>query len=424
MLSINKIYCYLFVLALLIQIPSICMLKFLDELLVVFMLLLISLDVVVNKQYKKYRLLWGITGVMFFYALYSILFLSYNTPKAIMYDFIAQMKPFCYFCIGYAVTPMFDVGMKRLLKWICVINSVIVLFCFILGLTNKIFAHVTYLGLVSFVSFLVFLLCSCDEEGKVAKSELVKAIIILSIGLVCTRSKFYGEYLFTLYLLFLYVPGYLKKIKIKQIVIALLALCLVLIVTWHKIDYYFISGGQDVSMDEEVLQTFARPVMYASMIVILGMHPLLGSGLASFGTNASTTAVNYASTYGKIGIDNIWGLSESYDEFICDAFYTELAQFGIIGIALFVYFFVWLNKRLSLFLYVSGKMFYVIGVISIIVILIESIASTTFNQGAGAMYMMILGILTSYVKNITKTQELELKKQSYKEIGALDYIKK
>ena len=56
MLSVNKIYCWLFVFALLIQIPSIHLLKFLDELLVVFMMCLVFLDVVVNKQFKKYNI--------------------------------------------------------------------------------------------------------------------------------------------------------------------------------------------------------------------------------------------------------------------------------------------------------------------------------------------------------------------------------
>ena len=112
MLSINKIYCWLFVFALLIQIPSIHLLKFLDELLVVFMMCLVFLDVVVNKQFKKYNLLWVITGIMLFYAIYSLTWVSYNTPKAIFQDFVVQMKPFCYFCVSFAVVPKFNAQIR------------------------------------------------------------------------------------------------------------------------------------------------------------------------------------------------------------------------------------------------------------------------------------------------------------------------
>lgn len=422
MLSINKIYCWLFVLTFVSLIPSIHLLKFLDELLVVFMMCLVLLDVVINKQYKKYKLLWIVMGIMVFYAIYSLIWVSYNTPRAILQDFIVQLKPFCYFCISYAVVPQFSNRLKVVLKAMCIIISGIVLLCVVLGFVKSILLHPSYVGLLSILSFSIYLLASKDSDGKIAKKDIVISLILVTIGLLSTRAKFYGEYVFVLYMLFFYVPGFLKKMRISHIIIALVSICLILAVAWHKIDYYFITGGQDYAMDEEVLQTFARPVMYASMVVVLGLHPLLGSGLASFGTYFS--GVSYSKLYGNIGIDNIWGLSEDYGNFICDAFYPELAQFGIVGVVLFIYFFVWMNRRLSLLLYKSGKIMYVIGMISIIVLLIESIASTTFNQGAGAMCMMILGCLASKYKNITKEQETEIKKMPYKEKGALDYIRK
>lgn len=398
--------------------------KFLDELLAFFMMCLVFLDVIINKQYKKYKLLWIVIGIMTFYAVYSLTWVSYNTPRAILQDFVVQLKPFCYFCISYAVVPKFGKNMRYVIKWICLFNVFMVVFCFFAGFTKTIFYIVTYYGLVSIVSALVYLFCSVDDN-KVSKVDIIVVVIMLIIGLVSTRSKYYGEFLFALYLLFLYIPGVMKNIKLKHVLGLVLMLVVVLVVAWGKIDYYFISGGQEYQMfDEEMLASFARPVLYASMFILLGLHPLFGSGLASFATFASTTEVNYSGVYATIGIDNVWGLSEDFDLFICDAFYPELAQFGIVGIVLFIYFFVWMNKKISLLLYTSGKILYAIGIISIIVLLIESIASTTFNQGAGAMCMMILGCLASKNKNITKQQESEIKKMSYKEKGALDYIRK
>lgn len=398
--------------------------KFLDELLVFFMMGVVFLDVVVNKQYKKYKLLWIVTGIMSFYAVYSLLWVSYNTPKAIMYDFIAQMKPFCYFCVSYAVVPKFENKTKTLLKFICILNSIIVLICFVSGLTKIVFYIVTYYGLVSIVSAMVYLFCSVDEKGKVARKDITIIVIMLVVGLVSTRAKYYGEFVLSLYMLFIYKPGFLKKVNIKQVSLFVVILCVVLAVSWQKIDYYFISGGQEFQMfDEEMMESFARPVMYASMFVLLGFHPLLGSGLASFGTYASSSAVNYSNIYSLIGIDSVWGLSEDFDLFICDAFYPELSQFGIVGIILFIYFFVWINRRISISLYTSGKALYVVGIVSIIVLLIESVASTTFNQGAGAMFMMILGCICSVFKNIPKNEIQTIKTKVYKDINALDYIK-
>lgn len=424
MLSINKTYCWLFAIALLIQIPGVNLFKFADEILVGLMMILVFLDVVINKQYMKYKFLWIIAGVIGLFAIYSIFFRSYNIPIAVVHDYITQMKPFCYFCISYAIVPKLTGRAKQILKGICIMNAIIGLFSIITGTTEDIFFHVTYLGLVSLLSFMIYLFCSVDDDGKVSRKDLIISVIILTIGLGCTRSKFYGEYVMALYLLFVYVPGFSKNIKFTHIVTFFAAIALVFIVAWSKIDFYFVSGGADVVMDEETMQTVARPMLYAGMVILLGLHPIFGSGLASFATNASSSAVNYSEAYRVTGLDEVWGLSPSYDAFICDAFYPSLAQFGIIGIILFVYFFVWIYKKISLSLYTQGKIPYVVGLMAIIVILIESIAATTFNQPAGAMCMMILGGIASTYKNKTKEEIKVIRSQEYINKEAKDYIKK
>lgn len=425
MLSINKIYCWLFVFALLIQIPSIHLMKFLDELLVFFMMCLAFLDVIINKQYKKYKLLWIVMGIMTFYAIYSLTWVSYNTPKAVLYDFIAQLKPYCYFCVGYAIVPNLSGIQKQILKYISILNGFVSLILFVTGLYKIIFMHISYVGLVAVSSFLVYLLSTMKTDESLSVKNLIVAVCILSVGLLCARAKFYGIFIISVYVLFLYRPGLLKKITLSQVIIFIVILSLVLVASWHKIDYYFISGGQDFQMfNDEMMASFARVALYGGMIMILLLYPIFGSGLASFATNASSTSVNYSQIYYELGLDNVWGLSPNYDSFICDAFYPSLAQFGIVGISLFIWFFVWIYKILSISLYLKGKIPFVIGIIAVVVILIESIAATTFCQSVGGLCMMILGCLASKYKNITKEQETEIKKMPYKEKGALDYIRK
>lgn len=423
MLSINKIYSWLFVFALLIQIPSVHLFKFADELLAVIMMCLVGLDVIVNQKIEKYKMLWIVAIIMALYAIYSMIFLSYNTPIAIVHDYITQMKPFCYFYVSYAIVPYFNNSVKTILRKICLLNALVALFCVVTGSVKYVFFHVTYLGLVSMLTSMVYLIASVDEKGKISRKNMIIAILILSIGLFCTRSKFYGEYVMALYLLFIYVPGFSKNIKPAHVCAFILSIVLVLIVSWQKIEFYFISAGTDGLMSEELLMQMARPMLYGGMVALLIMHPLLGSGLASFATNASSSAVNYAETYSVIGLDAVWGLSPDYDAFICDAYYPSLAQFGLVGIVLFILFFVWIYKKLGLILYEQGKLLYSVGIMSIVVIIIEGIAATTFNQPAGALCMMILGYLVSQFKNISKKELLEIRERGYKDEKALDYIK-
>lgn len=427
MLSINKTYCWLFIAAMLIQIPSISVMSFLDELLVVLLMCLLMLDVVVNHRFKKYKLLWVVMGVMTCYVIYSMVFVSYNTPHAIVVDFIAQMKPYCYFCISYAIVPKFDTTTKRILKGICILNAVTIVVCYSMGLSvvRATFSHVAYLGLLSAISFMVYLMCSVDENGKLSKSDLIIAVVILTCGLTSTRSKFYGEYVLALYMLFLYKPGLFKNFSIKQGAILMLAFVIVLWVAWGKIDYYFISGGQDEQFfDEDLMQSFARPVLYAGMITLLIMHPLFGSGLASFATNASSANVSYSGAYAELGIDRVWGLSEDMGDFICDAYYPSLAQFGIIGVVLYFGFFIWMYKRISLLLHITSKVLYIIGLMAIVVVLIECIAATSFTQGAGAMCMMILGCVMSQFKNLSKAERKAIQQLPYKEVNSMEYLKR
>ena len=74
--------------------------------------------------------------------------------------------------------------------------------------------------------------------------------------------------------------------------------------------------------------------------ILLDYFPF-GSGLASFASNAS--AVNYSTLYYDYGLDKVWGLSPSKTDFICDAYYPSLCQFGVVGVCLFIY--LWKEMR-------------------------------------------------------------------------------
>ena len=76
---------------LLAQILAPALFKSADELGVLFMAMLIALDLAINRDFKRYLGLFGVVAVMTVYAVYSIVVLDFNTPKAILLDFVIEL---------------------------------------------------------------------------------------------------------------------------------------------------------------------------------------------------------------------------------------------------------------------------------------------------------------------------------------------
>lgn len=105
MISLNKIFYGLFILMLVAGIYTYQLMWFKssDELITLLLALLCVLDILSNKNHRRYKGLFWIVGIMTFYLLYSLVGVHYNTPKAIFYDFFIQIKPFIAFYVAYAM---------------------------------------------------------------------------------------------------------------------------------------------------------------------------------------------------------------------------------------------------------------------------------------------------------------------------------
>ena len=217
-------------------------------------------------------------------------------------------------------------------------------------------------------------------------------LFILSVGFFSTRSKFYGFYVVALYLFLWYKPGQLSKVKLKQWVMMALVFCGVLYVAWDKINYYFISSGL-FSGEENMDESFARAALYIRAPLALMDHFFLGSGLASYATYSSGI-IGYSLLYKEYNIDEVWGLLEGDCPFISDTYFPELVQFGMVGIVLFFYFWVWVYKKLKI---ITGSPYAVhlhkIGIMIISFVFIESVAGSVFLQGSGIIVMILLGFV-------------------------------
>lgn len=413
MLSIRKIYFWIHLYMLFIQVLSPSIFKSADELGVLFMLILICLDMAVNRQVARYKGMFIVAGIISFYALYSLFFLKFNTGKAILVDFVIESKPFVPFFISFAIAPRYTHKECQIMKASALLLAFMLLLIFVTGLTNDLLHHVAYLGSTAFICFLTYIFCSIRSDGTIKRRDIILACTILAIGLCCTRSKYYGEAVIAIFLLFFYRPGMFKQIKMKQVAIICLVFAAVLIVSWQKINYYFIVGNGD-TFDPEVMESFARPALIGGAYIILCDFPLLGSGLASYATFASSPDVNYSSIYSLYDLDKVYGLSEQMPDFICDTFYASFAQFGLIGIGLFIFFFVWVYQRLRLVLHDESHLLFCIGLLVIVYVVIENVGSTFFSQSGGLYTMMLLGAIIGKYRHCIKEQRELILQQEYK----------
>ncbi len=385
-------------------IPSIKCLTYLDEICAYSLLLVALADCLINRNWKKYRLLWILMAIMTFYAWYSIQFMDNNTTGMILKDWIIELKPYIPFAVLLSIGPQFNELDKQYIKWVCLINAIIVLLLILGGYKtiHLILFHPLYAGHILFICSIFYYYCSRDKStGTVRKTDLFISFLILSIGIFTFKAKFFALYIPAIYLLFFYKPGTFRHFKPYHAVVLLIIAVGVLAATWNKIQYYFLTGNSD-SFDPTTVQSFARPVLYMTGGLILVDHFPFGTGLASFAS--FTSAESYSNVYFEYGINNVHGISwRSEESFICDAFYPSLAQFGVIGIILFIGFWFYIYRYLRLMMRADGSFYrapFVTGSLIIIFILAESTASTTLTQTAGMISMSLLGIVCASGKSL------------------------
>ena len=139
-------------------------------------------------------------------------------------------------------------------------------------------------------------------------------------------------------------------------------------------------------------------VLYATAPQILIDYFPFGSGFASFGTFSS--GVYYSSIYSKYGIDGVWGMSKDHYNFIADTYYPSLAQFGIVGIILYITFWIYILMKAIKFHKRTYNMKCLSMVLMIIgFFIIEGTTDSTFTTHRGFFVLMLLGLILSDLKN-------------------------
>lgn len=395
MLRTDRLCVWIMIMGLTFLVPSYSYVKFNDEICSMSLFCVAALDCLVNGAWRRYRLLFFIVAVMCFYTVYTLIFKSYNTPGYVLMDGIIEIKPYIPFAVFFAVRPSFTRMDKSIVKTICTVNAAFVSIALFIGADaiEITVYHISYIGLTLFISAMLYLFCSIREDGSISVKVIAVALLMLTVGLGGTRSKYYGIYVLSLFFLFAYRPGMLRSFSVKNLIIALLASGLVVAVAWSKIDFYYLSGGSG-KFDPNVIESFARPVLYVTSGLIFVHQFPFGSGLASFASFASQQ--NYSTLYYEYGINRVHGLSPEDSGFICDAFFPSLAQFGVAGVALFIAFWTYAYSFIRRMIRVDGTKFRYaisIGALLILHILIECTSGNTFTQPSGMLAMCLLGVI-------------------------------
>lgn len=346
--------------------------QLIDELLVAILVLFTFL-VRLNSSKKFSKELFIFIVISLFYLIYSII-LKITSPIAILYDFQQQVKPFVvFYCTSY-LNPKFNKKQIQIISITCIIAAIFTICVIPKSIASTAFmgGHITSLASLSMAIFCILYYLN--------QRRSLLSLSILSLGLFSTRAKFFVIYAFSMTLL--YIQKRIKLLNIKVLVVlCILVFILINYVIWDKFNLYFIQGTQDDS-------GVARPLFYITSFKILSDYFPFGSGLASFANNAS--AVFYSPLYYKYDLWQVWGCTPDYPDFVADAFYPNLAQFGIVGVFLFFYF---LYKRYNEITRLKNVDRYILGLIVLITILFESIADTMILSNRGVLFFLILGML-------------------------------
>ncbi|MBO7609402.1 MAG: hypothetical protein J6S96_04290 [Muribaculaceae bacterium] len=396
MIRLDKICIWTFITCFALMMWSGSLVKWIDELCCYTLLLTGFLDCLINHRWRAYLPLWLLLGIMTVYVVYST-FKGFNTLPYIMMDAIISLKPFVPFMVILAIKPQLNITERQIIKVLAVINVLEALVLLFMPITREytLNIHIMFIGTTCMVAAMTYFYCSTDDKGHVARHHLAVVLTMIAIGLACTRAKYYAETVLALFLFLLYKPNMFKGVKPQYWVLSLVVIAAVVAVSWNKFSYYFITGNSE-TFDPTVAESFARPVLYATGGLILIDHFPLGSGLASFASYPSS--VNYSSLYHEYGISKIYGLSEAMPDFICDAFYPLLAQFGIVGIALFIIYLVWAVKQVKSLSGIDAGRFRALMAVALMVIcflLVESVASTVPMQSWGMLAMMLMAFVAS-----------------------------
>lgn len=317
-------------------------------------------------------------GLMIFYLAYSF-FIKITTPRGILLDFMQQLRPYAVFYLTWMMAPDFSPKQKKRIKWVMLLSF----FGYLIAFKFKPSLVTPYgsgesaaLGQIALCCAMIYYLFS-----KQTKRNRNIAILIMLLGLISGKSKYFGECVVFIALV-IFVKSKINFTSVSTLLKVAALGSVVIFFTWTKFNAYYVEGFQ------EEAEAMARPATYETGIKIMFKDYIpFGSGLGSFGTAAA--AKEYSPLYYDYQLNTIWGLNPENPMFLADAFYPTLAEFGIVGLFFFLWF--W-KRRLWEANKIHNLIYYRMALMCILALALESTADSSYLSGKGMGYFMILAL--------------------------------
>lgn len=317
-------------------------------------------------------------SVIAFYTLYSLMF-GVNVAGGVWLDLLQEIRPYSIIFCTWILNPRFT---KKQKKWMLG-TMVLTLFSWIAYHPESIeSAHAEFpvLGQLAICTGMSWYLFTEDTK----RNRYIALALVLT-GMFAPKFKFMGELVCFIAFVF-FVKKQLNFKSPKTVFFAVVLVVTVLVVTWTRFDAYYVTG-----LDNEAM---ARPMSYKTSLQILWDYFPLGPGMGSFACNGAWKF--YSPLYYEYNLTSIWGLSPEGGFFICDAYYPTLAQFGVVG----VFFFCWFwKRRLVAFNQIVDMRYYRVAMITFCCLAIEQTADSSWLSGKGMGFCMLLALCLNVNRN-------------------------
>ena len=317
-------------------------------------------------------------SVIAFYTLYSLMF-GVNVAGGVWLDLLQEIRPYSIIFCTWILNPRFT---KKQKKWMLG-TMVLTLFSWIAYHPESIeSAHAEFpvLGQLAICTGMSWYLFTEDTK----RNRYIALALVLT-GMFAPKFKFMGELVCFIAFVF-FVKKQLNFKSPKTVFFAVVLVVTVLVVTWTRFDAYYVTG-----LDNEAM---ARPMSYKTSLQILWDYFPLGPGMGSFACNGAWKF--YSPLYYEYNLTSIWGLSPEGGFFICDAYYPTLAQFGVVGIFFFCWF--W-KRRLVAFNQIVDMRYYRVAMITFCCLAIEQTADSSWLSGKGMGFCMLLALCLNVNRN-------------------------
>lgn len=325
-------------------------------------------------------------SVIAFYTLYSLMF-GVNVAGGVWLDLLQEIRPYSIIFCTWILNPRFT---KKQKKWMLG-TMVLTLFSWIAYHPESIeSAHAEFpvLGQLAICTGMSWYLFTEDTK----RNRYIALALVLT-GMFAPKFKFMGELVCFIAFVF-FVKKQLNFKSPKTVFFAVVLVVTVLVVTWTRFDAYYVTG-----LDNEAM---ARPMSYKTSLQILWDYFPLGPGMGSFACNGAWKF--YSPLYYEYNLTSIWGLSPEGGFFICDAYYPTLAQFGVVG----VFFFCWFwKRRLVAFNQIVDMRYYRVAMITFCCLAIEQTADSSWLSGKGMGYCMLIALCLNANRNMIEQRRRE-----------------